>query len=71
MATGPGRVDEKRREPSDPVQGDVIDFDPTLSEELLDVAIRQAEPQMPPHCEHDHLRWEPEAFERRTWGDVN
>jgi hypothetical protein len=42
----------------------VVDLDPTLSEEFLDIAIRQPEPQIPPNRENDHLRREPVSRER-------
>jgi hypothetical protein len=44
-----GGIEELRGEPLDPsVDRDVIDLDAALSEELLDVAVGQAEPQVPP-----------------------
>jgi hypothetical protein len=43
---------ELRREPLDPpVDRDVVDLDPALAQELLDVPIRQAEPQIPADCQ--------------------
>jgi hypothetical protein len=45
----------------------VIDLDPTLGQELFDVAVGEPEPQIPTHREDDHLAWEPEPGERRTW----
>ena len=61
-----GRVDHQRREVLDPpVPGDVIYLYPAFPEELLQVAVRQAEPQVPAHRQHDHLRREPVASERR------
>jgi hypothetical protein len=40
----PGGLSEQRREPLHPaVDRDVVDLDPALGEELLDIAIRQAE----------------------------
>jgi hypothetical protein len=44
----------------------VVDLDPTLRKELLDIAIRQAEPQIPPNREHDHFGRKPEPNERRS-----
>ena len=42
------RVDEQRREPlHPPKQSHVIDGDAALREELLEIAIRQPEPQIP------------------------
>jgi hypothetical protein len=61
-----GGVGEQRGEPLNPaVDGDVIDLHATLDQELLNVAIGQVEPQIPAHRDHDHLRREPEAGERR------
>ena len=48
------------------VDGDVVDLDPTLTEEFLDVSIGEPVPQIPAQGEDDDLRWEPEALERRT-----
>jgi hypothetical protein len=58
-ASVPGRaggVDELSREGLHPaVDRDVIDFDAALSQQLLDVAVRQALAQLPTHGEPDHL----------------
>ena len=65
MAAGSGRVNEQRRETlHPPVHGDMVDLDPAFGEQLLDIAIREAEPQVPAHRKHDHLRWESEPRER-------
>jgi hypothetical protein len=48
-----------------PVDGDVIHRDAALSEQLFDVAVGQAVPQVPPDRERDHLLREPEASEDR------
>ena len=38
MAAGPGRLDQQRREPVDPPgDGDVVDLDAALGEQLLDI----------------------------------
>jgi hypothetical protein len=67
VSTGPGGVDEERRQPlHPPVHGDVIDLDPTLGQEIFDIAVGEPEPQVPAHRENDHLRREPEALERRA-----
>jgi hypothetical protein len=67
VPTRSGRVGEERREALHPaVHGDVIDLDPTLSQEFFDVAIRQAEPQIPTHCEDNDLPREAEAGEPRA-----
>jgi hypothetical protein len=45
VSTGPGGADEERREALyPPVHGDVIDLDPTLAEQLFDIAVREPEP---------------------------
>ena len=38
-----------------------------LDEKFLDVAIREAEAQVPADRDDDHLGWEPEAGEGRAW----
>jgi hypothetical protein len=43
----------------------VIDGDAPLGQQLLDIAIGQAIPELPTHCQHDHLPGKPEADERR------
>src|SRR4030095_6780384 len=61
----PGGLGEQRREALDPaVDGGVVDFHAALGEELLDVAVRQREAQVPAHREDDHLGREAEASER-------
>jgi hypothetical protein len=65
VAAGPGGVDEQRSEAlHPPIQGDVVNFDPTLGEELLHIAIGEAEPQVPADREDNHLGREPETRER-------
>jgi hypothetical protein len=65
VAAGPGGVGEQRREPHHPpVDGDVVDLDAALGEQLLDVAVGQAETQVPAHRHDDHIRREAEADER-------
>jgi hypothetical protein len=62
--TGHGRIREEWREALDPpVDGDVVDVDPTLTEQLLDIAIGQPIPQVPAHGEDDDLGREPETLE--------
>jgi hypothetical protein len=41
----------------------VVDLDAALGEQLLEVAIRQAEPQVPADRDDDDVGWEPEAGE--------
>jgi hypothetical protein len=57
-----GGVGQQRREPQHPpVDRDVVDLDTTLGQQLLDVAVRQAEPQVPTDREDDDIGWEAEA----------
>jgi hypothetical protein len=66
MPAGPGGVGKQRREAQHPaVDGDVVDLDATLDEELLEVAVGQAEAQVPADRQHDHVGWETEAGEGR------
>jgi acyl-CoA synthetase (AMP-forming)/AMP-acid ligase II len=61
VAAGPGGLGEQRSEPLHPaVDGDVVDLDAALGEQLLDVAVGQAEPQVPADREDDHVGWEAE-----------
>jgi hypothetical protein len=44
VAAGPGGVGQQRREPLHPaVDGGVVDVDPAFGEQLLDVAVGEAE----------------------------
>jgi hypothetical protein len=43
----------------------VVDLDAAFDEEFLDVAVGQTEAEVPADREHDHIRWEAEAGERR------
>jgi hypothetical protein len=45
----------------------VVDLDAALGKELLDVAIGQAEAQVPADRQDDHLGWEPETGEGGPW----
>jgi hypothetical protein len=48
-----------------PAHGDMVDLDPALGEQLLEIALREPEPSVRAHRQGDHLRREPEALERR------
>jgi hypothetical protein len=62
MAAGLGGLGQQRREALDPpVDGDVVDLDAAFGEQLLDVAVRQAEAQIPADRQHNHIGWEAEA----------
>jgi hypothetical protein len=68
MPGKPGRVGQQRRKPlHPPVHGDMIHLDATVGQQLLHIPIGQAEPQIPAHRQHDHIRWEAEPGERRAW----
>jgi len=45
----------------------VVDLDTALGQQLFDVAVGEAEAQVPADRQHDHVRWEPEAGEGRPW----
>ncbi len=67
VPTRPGRIREERGKAlNPPVDRDVIDLDPTLPQQFLDIAIGEALPQIPPQREDDDLGREPEPLERRT-----
>jgi hypothetical protein len=64
MPAGPGGLGQHGREPLHPsIDGDVVDLDPALGEQFLDIAIGQAEAQVPADRQHNHIGWEPEAGE--------
>jgi hypothetical protein len=48
-----------------PVDGDVVDPDAALGQQLLDVAVGEPEPEVPADRHNDHIGWEAEAGERR------
>ena len=69
MAAGPGGLGQQRRKPQHPpIDRDVVDLDGAFGEQLLDVAVRQRETQVPADRQHDHIRREAEAGEGR-WRD--
>jgi hypothetical protein len=64
MPAAPSGVGQQRREAQhSPVNGDVVNLDTPLGEEFLDVAVGQAEAQVPADGDDDDLGWEPEAGE--------
>ena len=65
VAARPGRVCEEWGEAlHPPVDRDVVDLDPTLTEQFLDRAVGDPVPQIPAHGKDDDLRREPKDFER-------
>jgi hypothetical protein len=59
-----GGTGQQQREPQHPsVDGDVVNFDAALGEQLLDVAVGQAEAQVPADRQHDDIGREAEAGE--------
>jgi hypothetical protein len=69
VPAGAGGFGELRSEPMDPpVDRDVVDLDPSLGEELFDVPIGKAEPQVPLDRQGNDLRRESVPSEGRAWG---
>jgi len=55
-SAGAGGVGQQRREPlHPPVHGDVVDLDTPLGQQLLDVAVGEAEAQVPANCKDDDV----------------
>jgi hypothetical protein len=52
-----------------PVDGAVVDLDAALGQQFREVAVGQAEAQVPADCNDDHIGWEAEAGEggSRNW----
>ena len=62
VAAGPSGIGHQRREPlHPPVDGDVVDLDAALGEQLLHVAVGQAEAQIPTDRKDDDRGREAEA----------
>jgi hypothetical protein len=62
MTGQPGGFGELGREPlNPPADGDVVHGDAPLGQKLLNIAVRQPVPQVPPDGNRDHLPREPEA----------
>jgi hypothetical protein len=61
------RIREQGREALHPsVDGDVVNLNAAFGQQLFDVAVRQALPQVPAHRDHDDLGREPKAGEGRA-----
>ena len=45
----------------------MVHLDTTLGEQLLDIAVGQAEAQLPADRPHDDIRWEAEAGQGGSW----
>jgi hypothetical protein len=57
-----GDIGQQRCEAQPPlVDGDVVNFDAALDQQFLDVAVGQAEPQVPADCQHGDVGREGEA----------
>jgi hypothetical protein len=57
MPAESGGVGQQWREPLDPLEDrHVVNLDTTLEQQLLDVSVRQTEPQVQPDRDHDHVR---------------
>jgi hypothetical protein len=67
VPAGAGGLGQQRREPLDPsVDGHVVDLNPSFSQQLLNVAVRQPEAQAPADREDDDVWLEAEAREGPT-----
>jgi hypothetical protein len=56
IATRPGSLGQPRCEPLDPPgAGEVVDLQAAFGQQLLQVAVRQRQAQLPAHRQHDHL----------------
>ncbi len=72
VLSSPSCLRELRREPVDPpVDAHVIDLDAAFGEELFDVSVGEAEPQVPPDRQGDDLGREaiPGEGRARRWSD--
>jgi hypothetical protein len=68
MSARPSSLGQQRCEPLDPaIDGDVVDFDAPFAEQLLDVAVGEAEAQVPVDRDDNDIGWEPEASEVKSW----
>jgi hypothetical protein len=67
VLSSPSHLGELRGEPLDPpVDAHVVDLDASLGQELFDVPVGQAEPQVPPDGKGDDLGREPVSGEGRA-----
>ena len=48
------------------MNGDMVDLQFTLGQQLFDIALGKSVAQVPSHYKYDHLPREPEAGERRS-----
>jgi hypothetical protein len=72
VLSSPSGLGELRGEALDPaVDRDVVDLDPALGQELLDVPVGEAEPQVPPDRQGDDFGREavPGEGRARRWSD--
>jgi hypothetical protein len=64
VAARSGGLGQQRHKPlHPPVDADVVHLDAAPGQQLLDVAVGQAEPQVPAHRDDDHVGWEAEPGE--------
>jgi hypothetical protein len=67
VAGEPRGVGQQRREPLHPADdGDVVDLNTTLNQEFLNVAVGEADSQVPADRDDDHLCRDSEPDERST-----
>jgi hypothetical protein len=59
---------QRRKAEHPPVDSHVVDLDPALSEELLDITVGQAEVQVPADSDDDDIGREPESGEADRGG---
>ena len=68
MAAWSGGLGQQQCERLDPlVDSDMVDIDPALGEQFLQVAVRHPEAEVPADCQDDHLGWEAETGEGGSW----
>jgi hypothetical protein len=68
MSARPSSLGQQRCEPLHPaIHGDVVDLDAPFAEQLLDVAVGEAEAQVPVDRDDNHIGWESEASKVRSW----
>src|SRR5437588_3441184 len=53
--------------PTPPVDGNMINHDATLRQQLLHIAVGEAVAQVPPHRDHDDILRKSEPSKARSW----
>jgi hypothetical protein len=71
VPAGPGRLDQERCEPHDPAgDGDVVNLDAALSEQLFDVAVEETNAKASADRQHDHISSEAETGQGTTCNGI-